>query len=76
MIIPCFTELNEGYSISRLVTAINNGDVLCILYIYILYQLHQYNPRLYENPGQNATGQNATKRKPDKMPLNKNASKL
>ena len=28
------------------------------------------------NPGLNATGQNATKRKPDKMPQNKNTSKL
>ena len=28
------------------------------------------------NPGQNATGQNVTKRKPEKMPQNKNASKL
>ena len=28
------------------------------------------------NPGQNASGQNVTKRKPDKMPQNKNASEL
>ena len=35
-----------------------------------------YSAAHYLNPGQNATGQNATKRKPDKMPQNKDESKL
>ena len=54
--------------------SLKSHELLDKTYILYAHRIPDKMPQIRH--GQNATGQNATKRKPDKMQQNKNASKL